>query len=96
MPVEAEDVLLRTVSETLDAGFRLCAEFRTLEDADRFKVYRSHQRRYIDDAAFAAKLAGYYGMRVEHHEARTGLSPFQREDPHLARIIAVREGPAPR
>jgi ubiquinone/menaquinone biosynthesis C-methylase UbiE len=96
MPVEVEEVLLDTVSEVLEDGFSLCAEFRTLEDADRSKVFGDHQRRYIDDAAFAAKLAGYYGMRVEHHEARTGLSPFQREDPHLARIIAVREGPAPR
>jgi SAM-dependent methyltransferase/tetratricopeptide (TPR) repeat protein len=91
-----EDSLLATLVESLPGGFRLCAEFRTTQDGKLPKVYRDHYRRYIDEQAFAAKLREAWGFTVEHLEAGRGLSPYQGEDPHLARIVAqARSTPPP-
>jgi Methyltransferase domain/Tetratricopeptide repeat len=82
-----EDALISTLLETLPHGFRLCAEFRTTQDGSLPKVYGDHYRRYLDEERFAAKLRGL-GFEIEHLEAGRGLSPYEGEDPHLARIIA--------
>jgi hypothetical protein len=91
MPVEVEEVLLDTVSEVLEDGFSLCAEFRTLEDADRSKVFGDHQRRYIDDAAFADKLAARYGMRelLNSGSRRVETDLRDRLYRHLQRMSAA-------
>jgi SAM-dependent methyltransferase/tetratricopeptide (TPR) repeat protein len=83
-----EDALLGALVETLAGGFRLCAEFRTTRDGRLPKLYGDHYRRYLDEEEFAAKLERTWGFTIEHLEAGTGLSPYQGEDPHLARIIA--------
>jgi len=88
-----EDTLISTLVERLRPPFRLCAEFRTAQDAQREKAYDDHDRRYIDEEAFADALTSRWGFEVEHLEARTGLSPYLDEDPHLARVIAFRSGP---
>ena len=88
IPEAVEDTLLGTLTDVLPAGFHLCAEFRTAEDERRAKVFGDHYRRYIDEEAFVTKLSERWGFEVEHLEAGTGLSPFQGEDPHLARVIA--------
>ena len=87
-----EDTLLSTLVEQLDRPFRLCAEFRTARDAELSKAYDDHDRRYIDEHTFAEMLPSRWGFEVEHLEARTGLSPYLDEDPHLARVIAHHPG----
>jgi SAM-dependent methyltransferase len=88
IPEKVEDTLLDALTDLLPVGFRLCAEFRTAEDERRAKVFGDHYRRYLDEEAFATKLSERWGFEIEHLEAGTGLSPFQGEDPHLARVIA--------
>jgi SAM-dependent methyltransferase/tetratricopeptide (TPR) repeat protein len=83
-----EDTLLGTLVDALPGGFRLCAEFRTTQDGSLPKVYGDHYRRYIDQQEFADKLQRTWGFTIEHLEAGRGLSPYQGEDPHLARIVA--------
>lgn len=82
-----EDALFGALLDALPGGFRLCAEFRTTQDGNLPKVYGDHYRRYIDEEQFAEKLRGL-GFEIEHLEAGRGLSPYEGEDPHLARIIA--------
>jgi ubiquinone/menaquinone biosynthesis C-methylase UbiE len=88
IPERVEDVIFETLTRALPVGFRVCAEFRTTEDERRAKVFGDHDRRYLDEEAFAAKLSERWGFEIEHLEAGVGLSPFQGEDPHLARVIA--------
>jgi SAM-dependent methyltransferase/tetratricopeptide (TPR) repeat protein len=83
-----EDTLLAGLVDVLPGGFRLCAEFRTTQDGRRPKRYGDHYRRYLDEQRFAEKLIQTWGFTIEHSEAGTGLSPFEGEDPHLARVIA--------
>jgi hypothetical protein len=84
----AQTSLLDALTNELDREFYLCVEFRTIEDRNRTKVHRSHFRRYIDHERFAVQLQERWSFEVELVEASTGLSPFDGEDPHLARIIA--------
>jgi SAM-dependent methyltransferase len=84
----AEDVLLSALVDALPGGFHLYAEFRTTQDEHLPKAYSDHDRRYIDEQLFAAKLRDRYGFEIEHLEAGRGLSPYRGEDPHLARVIA--------
>jgi tetratricopeptide (TPR) repeat protein/SAM-dependent methyltransferase len=81
-----EDTVIGALLETL-RPFRLCAEFRTVQDGNLPKVYSDHYRRYLDEQRFAEKLRDL-GFKIEHLEAGRGLSPYEGEDPHLARIIA--------
>lgn len=83
-----EDALLAGLVDALPGGFLLAAEFRTTRDGKLPKVYGDHYRRYVDEQAFASKLRHRWGFEIEHLEAGRGLSPYQGEDPHLARIIA--------
>jgi SAM-dependent methyltransferase len=85
-----EDALLAGLVDALPGGFRLATEFRTTRDGKLPKAYGDHYRRYIDEQALADKLLHRWGFEIEHLEAGRGLSPYQREDPHLARIIARR------
>jgi tetratricopeptide (TPR) repeat protein/SAM-dependent methyltransferase len=82
-----EDTLISALVDALPGGFRLCAEFRTTQDGSLPKVYGDHYRRYIDEEGLAEKLRGL-GFEIEHLEAGRGFSPYEGEDPHLARIIA--------
>ncbi|MGH3681879.1 MAG: methyltransferase domain-containing protein, partial [Natronosporangium sp.] len=88
-----EDTLLAALVDALAGGFRLCAEFRTTKDDSLPKVYGDHYRRYLDEQAFADKLRRTWGFEIEHLEAGRGLSPYEGEDPHLARVIARTPGP---
>ncbi|MPZ26653.1 MAG: methyltransferase domain-containing protein [Micromonosporaceae bacterium] len=87
-----EDSLLAALVDVLAGGFRLCAEFRTTRDGSLPKVYGDHYRRYIDEQLFAAKLRQAWGFEIEHLAAGRGLSPYEGEDPHLARVIARTPG----
>lgn len=87
---DAQGVLLDTLTSTISGEFYLAAEFRTLADRDLAKAHGQHYRRYIDHNALAAHLAERYRFTVLHLEAGQGLSPYDGEDPHLARIIARR------
>jgi tetratricopeptide (TPR) repeat protein/SAM-dependent methyltransferase len=87
-----EDTLLSGLVEHLTVSLRLCAEFRTTRDARLPKLYGDHYRRYIDERRLASKLESRWGFTIEHIETGQGLSPYGGEDPHLARIIALRSG----
>jgi hypothetical protein len=85
-----QNTLLDAISGALDEAFYLCAEFRTVEDRSLSKVHGEHYRRYIEHDQLAADLRSRWGFEVEHLEAGQGLSPYDGEDPHLARIVARR------
>ncbi|HEU4543043.1 MAG TPA: hypothetical protein VFR23_18070 [Jiangellaceae bacterium] len=86
----AQHTLLETITQVINRDFYLCAEFRTVEDRHLAKHHGDHYRRYIDQHALATELRNRWGFEIELIEAGQGLSPYDGEDPHLARIVALR------
>jgi tellurite methyltransferase len=62
-------------------------EARTTEDKERMKVHVGHDRNYVDTALLLKDLKKYKFKIVYMFEG-TGLSPYEKEDPHLVRVIA--------
>ncbi|MBW8349429.1 class I SAM-dependent methyltransferase [Bacillus sp. IITD106] len=86
--VTAENILLNAITEILQTGDLFAAEFRTIEDFEREKVYNNHYRRYIDSEIFIEKLETQHSFEMLEFSKGTGFSPFKGEDPFLARVFA--------
>jgi hypothetical protein len=89
VPEELEDRLLSALTQQF-ASFTLAAEFRTEQPQPGAKRHY-HYRRCIDPDSFQAKLEERYGFVVRHREESFGFSALNGDDPHLCRMIAVRE-----
>ena len=89
LPEGIEDRLLSAIADATVKGDVFAAEFRTIQDKDLAKVHGEHYRRFIDPASIEAKLAKF-GFEVTYAQEGRGLSIYKGEDPHLARIIAVK------
>lgn len=83
---ETESNLLSTLAKHLKTGSYLAAEFRTIEDKERSKVYDNHYRRYISAEDLKEKVY-LLGFEEDYFTKGTGLSVYKNEDPYLARII---------
>ncbi|TIC89222.1 methyltransferase domain-containing protein [Nocardioides sp. GY 10113] len=86
---EAQETLLDAIGACSRPGDMFAAEFRTDKDADREKVHGRHYRRFQNAEELVADLHRR-GWPVLHFEEGTGLSPYQGEDPVLARVVARR------
>ena len=84
---ETQQILLSTLSEYLKPGDIVTAEFRTIEDQTRNKIYDNHYRRFIDSDLLIAELENSYHYKTLDFFKGTGLSIFNGEDPYLARFI---------
>lgn len=84
---ETEETLLTTVSKYLQSGDIFAAEFRTIEDEEREKVYADHFRRYIVAEELLRDLEEKYQLTKILFEKGTGLAKYKNEDPYVARII---------
>lgn len=84
---ENEIILFNTLENTLQKNDMFAAEFRTIEDSVRSKVFDNHYRRYINSDELVKKIKSNYSFKVKEYTKGTGLSLFNGEDPHLARII---------
>ncbi|ALD63765.1 class I SAM-dependent methyltransferase [Glutamicibacter soli] len=82
-----QETLLVSLSAALRPGDLLAFEHRTTEDEHLKKARFRSFRRFIETQDFIRRLKDL-GLEVSHHEEGTGLSPFEREDPHVVRIIA--------
>lgn len=82
-----EKILFSTLSRYLRNGDYLAAEFRTIEDQQRDKVYNDHYRRFIVAEDLLYRLENEYNFREIDFYKGTGLSVFNNEDPYLARMI---------
>ncbi|GGE81774.1 class I SAM-dependent methyltransferase [Priestia taiwanensis] len=85
---QTEEVLLKTLAKQLDNGDLFAAEFRTIEDANKEKVYNNHYRRFVDSEQLVKNLEEVYRFEVLEYTKGTGFSIYKGEDPYLARIIA--------
>ncbi|TQR32556.1 class I SAM-dependent methyltransferase [Brevibacillus brevis] len=84
---KTEEILLRTISKHVPTGCYFAAEFRTVEDYGRDKVYDDHYRRFIDAEDLVSNLEGKYNFSKIDFIKGTGLSVYKNEDPYLARIL---------
>lgn len=82
-----QEALLESLSAGLRPGDLLAFEHRTTEDEYLKKARFRSFRRFIDTQDFIGRL-NERGLEVSHREEGTGLAPFEREDPHVVRIIA--------
>lgn len=82
-----EKILLSTLSDALQMGDYLAAEFRTIEDQDREKIYDNHYRRFIVAEDLLSDLENKYNFTRRYFAKGTGFSIFNNEDPYLARIV---------
>lgn len=87
---EVEDNILETLSRYLSKNDIFAAEFRTIEDINRTKIYKDHYRRYIDSEELIERLEHIYKFEIIEYSKGTGFSVFSGEDPFLARVIAKR------
>jgi SAM-dependent methyltransferase len=90
IPEQVQRTLLTTISRLARDGDQLAAEFRTLQDESRPKIYGNHYRRYQDGPAFGRRLAEDYGFAVVDEHESAGLAPYRDEDPVVYRVIARR------
>ncbi len=81
---EQENVVLRTLAETLPIGTRCYFEFRTKGDAHGHKRFGDHYRRFLDLHAFVAKAARL-GFECTYRVEGRGLAKFELEDPQVGR-----------
>jgi 2-polyprenyl-3-methyl-5-hydroxy-6-metoxy-1,4-benzoquinol methylase len=87
---DSERILLKTLSKRLRAGDCIAAEFRTIEDEHRNKIYGNHYRRFVDSDKLLQLMEGCYGFELKFFAKGVGLSIYNDEDPFLARIIATK------
>lgn len=85
---EAEARILERIGKVLgQTGGALAVEFRTTLDAAGAKETGEHYRRYVDPAAFVARLAENGLQTVWQAEGR-GMAKYRSDDAHVARIVA--------
>jgi SAM-dependent methyltransferase len=85
-PTDQEQVLA-ALSRLARPGDVLACEFRTKQDTSR-PVWRKYYRRLIDTERLVAALDSDYGFTAFAVDEGTGLSPSDRDDPHLGRVLA--------
>ncbi|WLV25349.1 class I SAM-dependent methyltransferase [Aciduricibacillus chroicocephali] len=83
-----EEELFSILSTHLPSGSLIAAEFRTIEDKGKSKIYDNHYRRFIKAEDLMNDLKSQYGFEELYFTKGTGLSVYKDEDPFLARIIA--------
>jgi tellurite methyltransferase len=84
---KTEERLLAILSDNLPKGSYFAAEFRTIEDELRNKVYGNHFRRFIIAEDLISDLIDKYNFKQILFTKGTGLSIYKGEDPYLGRII---------
>lgn len=83
---EAE-ILGRIGTLLVQRGGTLAVEFRTIHDSDGTRETGAHYRRYVDPAAYAARLADS-GLQVSWQAQGRGMAKYRSDDAHVARILA--------
>jgi hypothetical protein len=88
IPEKTQESILDAVAR-VPTRLNVALEFRTDQDASQPKVYGEHYRRFIKPSEVTNALTAR-GFEITYEKQGTGLSPFGEEDPHLARILAVK------
>ena len=83
-----EDRFLTALSGCMKRNERVFFEFRSKEDAERYKHYPDHYRRYLDTDKFQLKLCGDLGFFVEYAVTGSGMAKYKQEDPFVSRVFA--------
>ena len=83
-----EDRFLAALSDCMKQNERVFFEFRNKEDANRYKHYPDHFRRYLDTDKFQLKLSDNLGFSVEYSVTGSGMAKYKQEDPLVSRVVA--------
>lgn len=83
---EARENFWRLTSMVLSGGGRCYLEFRTDRDRDTPKAFGEHFRRYLDPD-LVAQEAAHHGGKVIHREEGRNLARFEKENPHVCRLV---------
>ena len=83
-----EDRFLAALAGCMKPDERVFFELRTKQDADRYKHYPEHFRRYLDTDKFQLKLSDNLGFSVEYAVTGSGMAKYKQEDPLVSRVFA--------
>lgn len=86
-----QDAFFEDAAKELRSGDTVALEFRTHQDEPLNKKQKFEDRRFIRPAAIERQMAEL-GFQLLEREEGTGLSPHCGEDPHLCRLIFIKEG----
>lgn len=87
---ETEEKVFSQLPQVLKVGGLFLMEARSTKDEQLEKTFgEGHFRRYLDFAATVEKLENLNFQILEKKESQ-GLSPYQKEDPFLIRLVARR------
>lgn len=92
MSREGQQSLLQTLEQQAEPGDLLALELRTDKDHGRHKAHFRAYRRLQAAAALIEEIESPNGWTVLEHLESTGLAPYQKEDPVVLRLIALRPG----
>ena len=84
-----ETLFLRYISKNLNEGDKLYFEFRTEQDLTKEKTFQNHYRRFINADLFYQKLLEN-GFEVIYFIEGIGMAKCKKEDPIIARFIAIK------
>jgi Methyltransferase domain len=91
IPEDVQDIMMTVIKQCSRDGDYFAAEFRTDKDEATAKVHGEHYRRFQNGPAFGRQLSREYGFTTKVVEQEgNGFSPYKGEDPHLYRVIALR------
>ncbi|MGQ0843701.1 MAG: class I SAM-dependent methyltransferase [Sporichthyaceae bacterium] len=85
---QEQEATLAGLAELARPGDLLAAEFRTTDDEKLPKNSAKMFRRFLDPVAFDTDLTERRGFEILETADGPGLSPHEREDPALHRVVA--------
>ena len=83
---QQQSSFLRKVESIVNSGGALALEFRTLLDADNYKVFSNHSRRFVDFDQLTRSLKKL-GFPISYAIEGVGMAKFRQEDPVVGRIL---------
>lgn len=86
LPDDARENFWRFTSMALSGGGRCYVEFRTERDRNTPKAFGEHFRRFLDPDLVVAEAARHGGV-VVHREQGRGRAKFEKENPHVCRLV---------
>ena len=88
----SQKALLEIISKYTEEGDLFAAEFRTIEDKKRQKIYSNHYRRFINEKELIIQLDEICKMNnILLFQKGTGFSIYKDEDPFLGRLIVRKD-----
>lgn len=86
---DTQEKMIGSVSEISAKKITAFFEFRNDKDSETEKLFGEHYRRYQTTQSFTDMLTKH-GFEIQYAQESVGVAKYFQEDPHVTRVIAVR------